>query len=178
MDYEDVPTLEKRLETLRAYSVEEISNLSDQILPSSKLPIDFLNGLAVKDKATCLLASLICWSVTGGTQVPRAMQLRAVLADQHRKDSLIAAGTGSGKTLPIALSILLDDPRAASRLVTITFSPLKRLQVTQENDFNSRYGIPTVVINQDTPDDDKWYQVCFILKIKSLQALPLLGTCF
>ena len=94
--------------------------------------------------------------------MPREMQLRAVLTDRHRKDALIAAGTGSGKTLPIALNILLDDP--AKKLVTITFSPLKRLQVTQENDFNSRYGIPTVVINQDTPDEEKWYNVRFRLK--------------
>jgi ATP-dependent helicase YprA (DUF1998 family) len=170
MDCDDVPTLEKRLEALRAYTVEDIFELSDQILPSSRLPTDFLNGLAEKDKATCLLATLICWCVTGGTQVPRAMQLRAVLADRLRKDTLIAAGTGSGKTLPIALNILLDDP--AKKLVTITFSPLKRLQVTQENDFNSRYGIPTVVINQDTPDEDNWYQVRFRLRIKSLEALP------
>ena len=63
------------------------------------------------------------------------MCLVAVLSDRHGKpeDSLIVAGTGSGKTLPIALNILLDDP--AKKLVTITFSPLKRLQVTQENDF-------------------------------------------
>jgi hypothetical protein len=71
--------------------------------------MDFLNGLAEKDLATCLLASLICWSITGGTQVPRAMQLRAVLANRHHNDALIAAGTGSRKTLPIALNILLDD---------------------------------------------------------------------
>ena len=169
MDCYDVPTLEKQLEALHAYSVEGIFKLSDQVLPS-RLPMDFLNGLAEKDKTTCLLATLICWCVTGGTQVPRAMQLRAVLADRLRKDTLIAAGTGSGKTLPIALNILLDDP--TKKLVTITFSPLKRLQVTQENDFNSRYGIPTVVINQDTPDEDNWYQVRLRLKIKSLEALP------
>jgi ATP-dependent helicase YprA (DUF1998 family) len=180
MDYQDVPTvptLEKRLKTLRGYSKEDIFELSRQILPTSKLPTDFLIGLTEEDLAICLLATLICWFVTGGAQVPRAMQLRAVLSDRHRKDSLIAAGTGSGKTLPIALNILLDDP--AKKLVTITFSPLKRLQVTQENDFNSRYGIPTVVINQDTPDEDKWYQVHFTrIKIKSLKALFMLGTCF
>ena len=73
----NVPTLEKRFETLRAYSVDEIFELSQEILPSSKLPTDFLNGLTENHKATCLLARIICWSVTGGTQVPRAMQLRA-----------------------------------------------------------------------------------------------------
>ena len=115
MDCKDVPTLEERLKTLCAYSAREIFDLSHLILPSSKLPTNFLNGLAEKDKATCLLASLICWSVTGGTQVPRAMQLRAVIADQNHKDALIAAGTGSRKTLPIALNILLDDCTATTR---------------------------------------------------------------
>ncbi|KAF8906796.1 hypothetical protein CPB84DRAFT_1675288 [Gymnopilus junonius] len=85
------------------------------------------------------------------------MQLHAVLADFHHLDSLISAGTGSGKTLPTALKILLDNP--ADNLVTITLSPLKRLQVTQENDFNSRYGIHTVVINEDTPRHEAWWDV-------------------
>ena len=92
------------------------------------------------------------------------MQLQAVLADYHGLDCLISAGTGSGKTLPTALKILLDDPAAA--LTTITLSPLKRLQVTQENDFYSKYGICTVVINEDTPRDDTWWDVsvcCFFL---------------
>jgi len=37
------------------------------------------------------------------------MQLRAVLEDQTEQDSLVAAGTGSEKTLPMTLNILLDD---------------------------------------------------------------------
>ena len=70
---------------------------------------------------------------------------------------LVSAGTGSGKTLPIALNVLLDDPD--NNHVTLTLSPLKRLQVTQESDFNTRYGIPTVVINEDTPREDSWWNV-------------------
>ena len=71
------------------------------------------------------------------------------------------------KTLPIASTILLDDP--ARELVTITFSPLKRLAYF----YNSLYGIPTstVVINQGTPDGDKWYQVRSSLKIQILLKL-------
>ena len=42
------------------------------------------------------------------TMVPREMHLRLVLADLHAKDALVAAGTGSGKTLPTPLCILLD----------------------------------------------------------------------
>jgi len=64
------------------------------------------------------------------------MQLRVVLADQHRKDGFVSAGTGSGKALHIMLNALLDAPD--KELVTfVTISPTKCLQVTQENDFNT-----------------------------------------
>jgi Tfp pilus assembly pilus retraction ATPase PilT len=57
------------------------------------------------------------------------MQLRVILAERlgHGFDALVtvATGTGSGKTLPMALMILLDDP--ASHQITITILPLKRL---------------------------------------------------
>jgi replicative superfamily II helicase len=89
--------------------------------------------------------------------VPREMQLRVVLADVHSKDALVAAGTGSGKTLPIALCILLNDPK--SNYLSITISPLKCLQATQESDFNNNFGIPTVTINEDTPCDSDWWNV-------------------
>ncbi|KAH9009895.1 P-loop containing nucleoside triphosphate hydrolase protein [Lactarius hengduanensis] len=123
--------------------------------PRSRLPVSFLEALDEDDRLICYRAALICYSVTGSTQVPREMQFKVVLANRNGEDCLVSAGTGSGKTLPIALNALLDDPNA--HLVTLTLSPLKRLQVTQENDFNSRYGIPTVVINEDTPRDDAWW---------------------
>jgi ATP-dependent helicase YprA (DUF1998 family) len=40
-------------------------------------------------------------SITGSVQVPREMQLRAILSDSQGKDTLVSVGTGSGKTLPI-----------------------------------------------------------------------------
>ncbi|KAF9039932.1 P-loop containing nucleoside triphosphate hydrolase protein [Panaeolus papilionaceus] len=83
------------------------------------------------------------------------MQLRAILADRLGRDSLIVAGTGSGKTLPTAVNILLDHP--LKRTITITISPLKRLQSGQAEGFNSM-GINTVVINEDTPPDEQWWK--------------------
>ena len=85
------------------------------------------------------------------------MQFHVVLSDFEWRDCLIATGTGSGKTLPIVLCLLLDDPSADP--ITITISPLKQLQVTQESDFNSRFQIPTVTINEDTPRDVDWWNV-------------------
>lgn len=85
------------------------------------------------------------------------MQLQAILADQHGHDLLISAGTGSGKTLPMALNILLDDPSGHG--ITLTISPLKRLQSTQQHNFANQYMINTVAINEDTPRDDQWWDV-------------------
>lgn len=129
-----------------------------------RLPVSFIDALDEDDRIICYRASLICYGVTGSTQVPREMQLRVVLANQNAKDCFVSAGTGSGKTLPIALNALLDDPDKT--LLTLTLSPLKRLQMTQESDFNSRYGIPTVVINEDTPRDDAWWSVSLPSPVK------------
>ena len=64
------------------------------------------------------------------------MEPRVVLAERHGFDTLVTSGTGSGKTLRMALVILLDDP--ADHRITITISPLKCLKATQGSDFNQR----------------------------------------
>ena len=142
----------------RTCSAAEISHLVVTKIPQDQLPIAYLNSLSADDKTVCLWAIMICWVMSKMTMVPREMQLRVVLADVHVKDALVVAGTGSGKTLLIALCILLDDPTA--NYLSITIYPLKRLQVTQESDFNNRFVIPTVTItisNKDTPrDNERW----------------------
>lgn len=149
--------LNDHLDFIRTCSLHSLDVLVSNLCLHERLPVSFLDTLDEDDMAICYRAALICYSVTGSAQVPREMQLRVVLASQHGGDCLVSAGTGSGKTLPIALNVLLDDPDKS--LVTLTLSPLKRLQVTQESDFNTRYGIPTVVINEDTPRDDAWWSV-------------------
>jgi hypothetical protein len=151
------PGLEQRIQVLRNLPWRDISDLASQEIPEDKIPVAYLAGLNEKDRILCLRASLICLEVTGGAQIPREMQLRAVVADQNGGDSLISAGTGSGKTLPIALNFLLDDPSLEP--VTLTISPLKRLQSTQANDFTKKYNVPTLTINEDTPRDDTWWDV-------------------
>ena len=158
MDY-DVPNLEQKLQSFRTLPAEDIFELASNVFSGcndSRLPEGYLRSLDYSDQILCFRACLICWSIPCH-QIPREMQLRAVLADQHRRDSLVSAGTGSGKTLPIALNILFDNP--SDHRITLTISPLKRLQTTQENDFRVRYGIPTYAINEDTPRDDKWWKV-------------------
>ena len=153
----DTPSLNEKLSVFRTCPAEEIGRLVSNGIPHERLPAQYLQSLSKEDRTVCFRASMICWTISGSTMVPREMQLRVVLANYHGKDTLVAAGTGSGKTLPIAISILLDDP--AANTITLTISPLKWLQVTQESDFNTRFGIPTVVINEDTPREADWWNV-------------------
>jgi ATP-dependent helicase YprA (DUF1998 family) len=124
-----VPTLSEQLDKFRLIPLEDLFCLIRDVIPSEKLPIPYLATLDDEDTTTAYRACLLAWAVTGGTQVPRELQLRAFLATSKGQDSLIEAGTGSGKTLPIALNLLLDDP--ADNLISLTISPLKRLQITQ-----------------------------------------------
>ena len=130
-------TPQSLLENIRTCSVSDLDVLlSDLALNSdARLPLAFLDGLNDFDRTICQRAILLCYVITQKEQIPREMQLRAVLADKQGLDCLISAGTGSGKTLPTALKIMLDNPK--DYLTTITLSPLKQLQVTQENDSNS-----------------------------------------
>jgi len=141
VDY--VPTLNERLDFLRKASNTVISALVDSIPELwTCLPQDYLRELGASNNTIGLQSSLVCWAVSQGRIVPREMQLRLILADQRGRDSLISAGTGSGKTLPIALCTLLDDP--AKKKVTIVVSPLKRLQKSQANEFTMHFGIRAV----------------------------------
>ncbi|KAF8055761.1 P-loop containing nucleoside triphosphate hydrolase protein [Lyophyllum atratum] len=143
------------MQAIRLSTPSEIEALSSCIIPSEKLPTNYLAGLSADDRTIARRACLLAWAVTAGTQVPREIQLKATLATRNGKDSMVNAGTGSGKTLPIALNLLLDDPN--ERGITLTISPLKRLQITQENDFNIKYGIPTMAVNDDTPREEEFY---------------------
>ena len=161
----------EHLEYIRTCPVLPLIQLVSNLRLHGRLPAAFLDTLDEGDKIICYRAALLCYSVTGSTQVPREMQLKVILAIHNGKDSLVSAGTGSGKTLPIVLSVLLDDPM--KKLIMITLSPLKRLQVTQESDFNTRYGIPTVVINEDTPREEAWWTVSRV----SLNCIPVAELC-
>ncbi|KAF9219321.1 hypothetical protein BS17DRAFT_789494 [Gyrodon lividus] len=93
----------------------------------TRLPLDFLATLLDEsDKIDALRACMIIYLLTATVIVPRGFQLQASLATLNGKDSIITAGTGSGKTLCIIIPLLL---RPES--ISITVSPLKRLQATQ-----------------------------------------------
>ena len=98
---ETVFSLSEYPQELRTCSSKNLQRLVSNLEPhlEDRLPGTFLGSLAEKDRIICY-RTLICWSVTHGKQIPRRMQLKAVLADQHGKNSLVSEGTGSGKTFP------------------------------------------------------------------------------
>ena len=107
------PTLLDILENIRTCSVSNFDMLvSDLSLDSdARIPLAFLSGLNDNDRTICWHAILLCYMITWKEQIPREMQLQAVLAHKHGLNCLISAGTGSGKTLPTALKIMLDNPK-------------------------------------------------------------------
>ncbi|KAF8871179.1 P-loop containing nucleoside triphosphate hydrolase protein [Infundibulicybe gibba] len=154
---QSVPTLHERREEIRLLPASNIEALANAIFHGDpRLPRNYLAGLNPQDRTFALRAILQLWGVTGGTQVPREVQLKAALATHNGLDSLLNAGTGTGKTLSIPLNSMLDNPK--DHWFVLIIGPLKRLQVTQGNDFNTQYQIPTVVINEDTPRNDEWWQ--------------------
>ncbi|KAJ7241232.1 hypothetical protein B0H12DRAFT_1221583 [Mycena haematopus] len=116
---------------------EDVVRYSIILILSTRLPSrSFLLSLLAKDRA----ASVSC-------------QLEASLASMSGRDSFVIARTGYGKTLCIAIP-LLPQPNT----MTITVSPLKQLQRMQVIDFMCKYGIPTLGINEDTPNSPELWQ--------------------
>lgn len=108
--------------------------------------LDWINSLDSDQNQNldAFRACLLVFSVTDGRIIPRQFQLKAGLTAFWGKHSIVNAGTGSGKTLSMAIPLLMD-PQA----VAIIISPLKRLQVAQAKELE-RLLIKPLVINQDT----------------------------
>lgn len=135
-------------------------------------PTTFIATLSGRKLTTALRTIVLAFYITGGKEIPREHQLSYVVVSIDH-DSALLAGTGSGKTLTIALLIHL----AGIKFVTVTVSPLKRLQIAQvldiyksdstttntvimqAEDFHIKYKIPTLVINDDTPRTREFWKV-------------------
>ena len=103
-----------------------------RLMLDNKLPVDYLTTLTENDRTDALRACLVVFIITRFTIVPCVFQLKASLAILNGLDSIITAGTGSGKTLCLFIPILLRP-----NWISITISPLKRLQVAQVRVGNS-----------------------------------------
>ncbi|KAL0563514.1 hypothetical protein V5O48_018553 [Marasmius crinis-equi] len=135
---EDILSMEKT-------ALEEILECYN-ITANPSYPHPYISSLSGKDLTTALRTVAIAFHTTNGREIPREHQLRFVVKSINH-DSALIAGTGSGKTLAVALLVHL----ASRYRITITISPLKRLQITHARDFLEKYKIPTLVVNEDTP---------------------------
>ncbi|KAJ7659850.1 hypothetical protein B0H17DRAFT_912133, partial [Mycena rosella] len=91
------------------------------LLPPHRHPTNlFLSRLSEQDQITALRACLLVYTVTSGRLVPHDLQLEAGLAAENGKECFVIARTGWGKTLCIAIPLLLRPDR-----ISITISPLK-----------------------------------------------------
>ncbi|KAF9257006.1 hypothetical protein L218DRAFT_949530 [Marasmius fiardii PR-910] len=109
-------------------------------------PQAFISSLTAKDLTIALRTVVIAFHTTISQEIPRGNQLEFVVKSINR-DPVLIAGTGSRKTLAIALLVHL----VSRQRITITISPLKRLQIIQAQKFLCKYKIPTIVVNEETP---------------------------
>ena len=144
--------IQKALQEIRDLPAALLEITFDRLIPPDRaLPATFWVPYNDDERHIGLRACLLVWTVTCSKLVPREFQLEATIAIMTGRDSLIDVGTGYGKTLCMIIPCLLDPEN-----LSVIFSPLKRLQAVQVLEFE-RYGIKTLAINEDTPNDpDLW----------------------
>ena len=142
------------LQKIRDLSQEEVQAEFKHCIPTDRAPSpSFWSAYDDKQVSTGQRSCLLLWAASKFTAVPREFQLQSTIALTSGKDVLIDAGTGYGKTLCMILPCLLSP-----ETISIIISPLKRLQAVQVLEFE-RYGIKTVAINEDTPNDPVLWKV-------------------
>ncbi|KII90437.1 hypothetical protein PLICRDRAFT_106501, partial [Plicaturopsis crispa FD-325 SS-3] len=79
-----------------------------QTIPLDMRPsLDFLNAISAQQQDDVLRATLLVYTMTNGLATPREFQHRAAFGPLSNTDSFVVAGTGSGKTLVMALPCVL-----------------------------------------------------------------------
>ena len=143
------------LEKTRTFSFGMLKRTYQESIPSElALPTSFWKSYGDEKLAIGLRACLAIWVTSGKNIIPNELQLTATISLMSGQDTLVDVGTGYGKTLCMIIPCLLDSPG----LILIVISPLKRLQAVQVLEFE-RFGINTVAINEDTPNDPELWKV-------------------
>lgn len=177
----DLPeSLKAELQDVYELSENDLASTARQLLPAASLEtlLVYIATLSAHDQAVALRATLLLQVVSQKSKIPRTMQLECVRAIMARQDSLVTAGTGSGKTIAMLLAVLLD-PLS----ITLVVSPLIRLQINQVSLFPlyfcgyhtetsgsqvadfAQYGVRAQCVNSDTSDDEDLWKVCSFWQI-------------
>ena len=147
------------LTKIRNFSLDMLKITYQESIPSElAVSTSFWNSYSDEKLAIGLRACLAVWATSGKSIVPNNFQLTAAISLISGQDTLVDAGTGYGKTLCMIIPCLLDSPG----LISIIISPLKRLQAVQVLEFE-RYGIKTVAINEDTPNEPELWKVWLLV---------------
>src|ERR1700733_9771029 len=117
MAHPDASLLANELESIDELTGVLLFSRFQEICSSKRPGPEFLAKLDAAERDTVYKCCLLLSMVTNGKKIPREFQLEAVLALLSGRDSLIDAGTGSGKTLCMVLPALLD-PKAVSLVVS------------------------------------------------------------
>jgi hypothetical protein len=154
------------LSLLENLDFDSLKDLAVRMIPEDQQPsCTFFDCLDKEKKSLVLCACILVYLLSFQKVIPREFQLEAMLKSLDNKDTIISSGTGSGKTLIMVMLFLLFPLD-----ISLVIVPLKRLQRTQLEAF-SRYHIPSVVINEDTPSDEILWKVCQMsYKIQVLNA--------
>ncbi|KAF5342158.1 hypothetical protein D9611_001627 [Ephemerocybe angulata] len=148
MDWIDGITKHDALNMVRTANIDDLQHWAAALPPEMVPKFHDEIGENYAAEPFCLRLCLLVWIASDFTQIPKALQLKAALAFLEKKNSLLYAGTGFGKTMMVVMAVLLEDP--AKDWIVITISPLKRLQASQGATFWNKYGIRTLCINEDT----------------------------
>ena len=144
----------RALQEIRDFPVALLQPAFSVLIPADHGPTAaFWAPYNNKERNIGIRACLLVWTVTNFKLVPQEFQLEATIAIMTGKDLLVDVGTGYGKTLCMIIPSLLDPEN-----LSVIFSPLKRLQAVQVIEFE-KYGIKTLAINEDTPNDPNLWKV-------------------
>ena len=142
------------LQNVRDLPENLVSAFYNMLIPAALvLPSSFWDSYNEDEKILGLRLCLLLWIASGLKFMPREFQLKATIALLSGQDVLVDVGTGYGKMICMILPCLLY-----SATISMVISPLKRLQAVQLLEFE-RYGIKTVSINEDMPNDPALWQV-------------------
>lgn len=127
MDPPNSIPMEDQLQAIRDLPDANLAAACSDLIPADLMPSSlYLQSLTPTEAFIVYRSCMLLYLVTNKSLVPRQFQLEATVAMMSGRDSLINAGTGTGKTICMVLPQLLD-PDA----ISIVVSPLKRLQMNQ-----------------------------------------------
>jgi hypothetical protein len=112
------PQIQTVIQAICHTSLEQLQILVSKLIPGNLIPlVEFKQASSPSARADVFKTCLIVFILSENTIIPRKLQLQA---------ATIISGTGSRKTLAIAIAHILQPDR-----VSFVVSLLKRLQITQ-----------------------------------------------